>query len=100
MDEDRLAGTAKNIGGKVEEGLGRATGDVRTEVSGKARQVEGAAHDLFGHAKESAEAAAEAMRDSAATFEEAFRNAIETRPYTAVAAALAIGWIVGRLGRR
>jgi uncharacterized protein YjbJ (UPF0337 family) len=30
MDENRLYGTARNVGGKVEEGLGRATGDVKT----------------------------------------------------------------------
>ena len=29
MDENRVSGTAKNIGGKVEEGFGRFTGDTR-----------------------------------------------------------------------
>ena len=30
MDENRVTGTAKNLGGKVEEGLGRMTGDAQT----------------------------------------------------------------------
>jgi uncharacterized protein YjbJ (UPF0337 family) len=29
MDENRITGTAKNVGGKVEEGLGRIAGDAR-----------------------------------------------------------------------
>jgi len=35
MDEDRLYGTARNLGGKAEEGVGRVTGDVKTQVKGK-----------------------------------------------------------------
>ena len=27
MDENRVTGTAKNVGGKIEEGLGRIAGD-------------------------------------------------------------------------
>jgi uncharacterized protein YjbJ (UPF0337 family) len=46
MDENRIAGTAKNVGGKVEEGLGRVTGDAKTQARGQARQVEGDIQDL------------------------------------------------------
>ena len=35
MDEDRISGTARNVGGKIEEGVGRLTGDARTEIQGK-----------------------------------------------------------------
>ena len=37
MDENRVSGTAKNIGGKVEEGLGRFTGDTKTQAAGVAK---------------------------------------------------------------
>jgi uncharacterized protein YjbJ (UPF0337 family) len=30
MDEDRIWGTARNVGDKIEEGVGRLTGDART----------------------------------------------------------------------
>ena len=43
MDENRLSGTAKNIGGKLEEGIGQVTGDTKTQAEGIARQVSGAA---------------------------------------------------------
>jgi hypothetical protein len=39
------------------------------------------------------------MRQGASSLEETLRNTIETRPYTAVLAALAVGWLIGRTGR-
>ena len=37
MDEDRITGTARNVGGKVEEGIGRMTGNAQTQLKGHAR---------------------------------------------------------------
>jgi len=58
MNQDRLVGTAKNLGGKVEEGFGKATGDASTEASGKMKQVEGDLQDLYGQARQTAGQAA------------------------------------------
>ena len=52
MDENRVSGTAKNIGGKVEGGVGRFTGDTMTQAEGIAKQVSGAAQDMYGQARE------------------------------------------------
>jgi uncharacterized protein YjbJ (UPF0337 family) len=52
MDEDRFAGTAKNLGGHVEQGFGRTTGDVKTELEGKIKQATGAAQDVYVQAKD------------------------------------------------
>ena len=40
MDKDRIVGSAKDIGGKLEGAVGDATGDVRTQASGFAREAE------------------------------------------------------------
>src|SRR6516164_5997462 len=100
MNEDRMAGTARNIGGKVQEGFGRATGDAKTEAEGFANQIRGTAQDLYGQAREStsrlADDAGAAARRTASSFEVAIRNTVETQPYTAVVAALALGWLLGR----
>jgi uncharacterized protein YjbJ (UPF0337 family) len=88
MDEDRVTGTAKNVGGKIEEGFGRMTGNAQTQIKGQARQVAGAAEDLYGQAK-----------DAASGFTDVVRRTIEEQPYTAVAIALAIGWLLGRTHR-
>ena len=42
MNEDRVMGNAKNLGGQVEEEFGRATGDVKGQFQGNAKRVEGA----------------------------------------------------------
>jgi uncharacterized protein YjbJ (UPF0337 family) len=92
MNEDRIAGTARNIGGKLEEGVGRATRDIKEQVQGKLDQAAGTAQDLYGQT-------AEVARDTAVTFEEWLRDTIETKPYVAVAVALGIGWLIGRTHR-
>ena len=99
MNEDRVVGTARNVGGQLEEGFGRVTGDVKSQVEGKIKQATGAAQDLYGQARDAAGDAAKAVQERAAPLEEALRNTIENRPYTAVAFALAIGWFVGRMSR-
>jgi uncharacterized protein YjbJ (UPF0337 family) len=109
MNEDRFAGTARNVGGRVEQGFGRATGDMKAEAEGKIKQATGAAQDLYGQAKDAAgdaygqakevaRDAARSVQQHAAPMEEFLRNAIESRPYTSVAIALGIGWFVGRMG--
>jgi len=92
MDEDRISGTARNLSGKVEEGVGRTTGDVKTQLQGKLDQAAGAAQDLYGQA-------ADAARDTAATFDKWLRTTIETQPYTTAIVALGIGWLFGRMHR-
>lgn len=46
--EERAKATAKNIEGKVQDAVGKMTGDPSDQVAGKAKQVEAAAR----HAKE------------------------------------------------
>jgi uncharacterized protein YjbJ (UPF0337 family) len=92
MDEDRLYGTARNLGGTVEEGMGQATGDVKSQIRGKLDQAAGTAQDLYGQG-------ADAARDTAANLDKWLRTTIETQPYTTAIAALGIGWLLGRMHR-
>ena len=92
MDEDRLYGTARNLGGKVEEGIGQATGDVKTQIRGKLDRATGTAEDLYGQT-------ADAARDTAANLDSWLRTTIETQPYTTAIVALGIGWLLGRMHR-
>ena len=100
MNEDRFVGTGKNFAGRVEEAYGRTTGDVRRELEGKARQAEGAAQDLYGQVKDRAADAAEAVGEGVNRADDFLRDMIEQRPYTTAAVALAIGFLIGRFGRR
>jgi len=100
MNEDRIVGTARNLGGTVQEGVGRAVGDRQMQAEGMVDQVTGAAQNLYGQAKDTAAEAAAAVRGGAVTAEDYLRQTIEQRPYTAAFVALCIGWLIGRMGRR
>jgi uncharacterized protein YjbJ (UPF0337 family) len=99
MGENRVTGTAKNVGGKLEEGLGGVTGATTTQAEGIAKQVRGAAQDVYGQARDAASDMADTTRDTALSFEKLVRNTIETQPYTSVFVALGIGWLLGRMHR-
>ena len=51
-DDDRIEGSAKNLGGKIKEGFGKLTGDSKTEAEGKADQVEGKVQNTVGGIKD------------------------------------------------
>ena len=99
MDEHRATGTARQVGGKIEEGLGRAAGDASSQIRGVFDQAQGSAEKLYGEAKEAAGETARGVRTAAVSFEDIIRTTIEERPYTAAAIALGIGWLLGRTHR-
>jgi uncharacterized protein YjbJ (UPF0337 family) len=67
MDEDRIAGTARKLGGKVQEDVGRFTGDTQTQIKGMANQAAGTAQDLYGQAADAARDTAERSTSGSAT---------------------------------
>jgi uncharacterized protein YjbJ (UPF0337 family) len=99
MDENRTSGTAKNVGGKVEEGFGRVTGDAKTKAQGQMKQAEGSIQDLYGQAVDAAEDTIDAVRKMPASLDDTIRHYIENNPYTTAAIALGLGWLMGRLHR-
>ena len=78
MDENRIEGSARNLGGKVQEGV--------------VNQAAGTAQNLYGQS-------ADVARQTAGTLDSWLRNAIETQPYTTAIVALGIGWLLGRMHR-
>ena len=100
MTDDRIAGAAKNVGGRVEEAYGSVTGNAGSELRGKMRQAEGTAQDLYGQAKESVADAARVVQHTAEDAGDFVRDFIESRPYTTAFAALAVGFLIGRMGNR
>ena len=99
MDDNRVSGAAKNFGGKVEEGFGRATGDAKTTIQGQMRQAEGSIQELYGQAVDSAGDTIEAVRQMPASVDDSIRHYIESNPYTTAAIALGLGWLIGRSHR-
>ena len=52
-DQDRIEGAARNIGGKIKEGVGKLTGDEKLKAEGKADQVTGKVQNTIGGIKDS-----------------------------------------------
>lgn len=53
-DKDRVEGSAKNMGGKLKEGVGNVTGDSKMKTEGKADQAEGKVQNAVGGIKDKA----------------------------------------------
>jgi uncharacterized protein YjbJ (UPF0337 family) len=60
MDKDRIAGSAKEFGGRVEGAVGEMAGDAKTQASGRAREAAGTVQNLYGQAKDAASDATDA----------------------------------------
>jgi uncharacterized protein YjbJ (UPF0337 family) len=54
MDEDRVEGAAKNLGGKVKEGIGKVVGDEKLRREGQVDQVKGRTENAIGGIKDKA----------------------------------------------
>ena len=75
MDKDRIAGSAKEFGGRVEGAVGEMAGDAKTQASGRAREAAGSVQSLYGQAKDAARDAT----DAAASFaKDAYDNSGDT----------------------
>jgi uncharacterized protein YjbJ (UPF0337 family) len=78
MDKDRIVGSAKDFAGKVEGAVGDATGDTRTQASGRARETTGTVQNLYGQAKDAARDASDAAmgyaKDAYANSGDTFRD--------------------------
>jgi ElaB/YqjD/DUF883 family membrane-anchored ribosome-binding protein len=94
-----------NVMSDEREGTTRSVlNQARDQTVNVADQV--AAEDSYGQARDSASQVADAAgrsmrvaRNTASSSGDVVRNAIEIEPYTAVAIALGLGWLLGRMHR-
>lgn len=59
MSENKMEGTARDIGGKIESAVGNVTGDTKNQAQGKVDQVAGQAQKAYGNAKDAVSDAAD-----------------------------------------
>jgi uncharacterized protein YjbJ (UPF0337 family) len=72
---DRVEGTAREFGGRVQEAVGDVTGDSKTQAQGLYNQVSGQAQQATTQ----------------------FSDVVKAQPIVASLVALAIGYVLGRL---
>jgi ElaB/YqjD/DUF883 family membrane-anchored ribosome-binding protein len=90
---------ARSAGSEFNQGFG----EVKKQASDLAGEASDAARDIYEHARGKAadlgDSANDAAHEAAGSLERAIRNTIETQPYTAVAIAVGLGWLLGRAHR-
>lgn len=84
MNTDTLTGAATDLGGKLKEGLGTATGDKTLREEGKADQLGGKVQQRYGEAKDTVEDTLRPVIDQVRQF-------VRDRPF----AAAALGGVLG-----
>jgi len=99
MDENRVTATARNVGSKAQEAAVKLTGDAKLQTQGAVNEAAGDIEALYGEAKDTAGDVAQSVQQGAKVADDLFRRVIEERPYTTAVAALALGWVIGRMGR-
>ena len=52
MNEDQIKGKAKDIGGKIQEEVGKVTGSSEQQAKGRGKQVEGKVQEKTGDLKD------------------------------------------------
>jgi uncharacterized protein YjbJ (UPF0337 family) len=75
MDKDRIAGSARDFAGKVENTVGDVSGNAQTQAAGRAREAAGTVQNLYGQAKDAARDATDAAVSYA---KDAYENSGET----------------------
>lgn len=93
MDDNRIKGTATNIGGKVKDAVGGLTGDTKTQAEGKMDQVSGQLQDAYGSAKD-------AVREGASTFGAELDSFVSEKPMQSLLIAAGLGYLFARLTHR
>ena len=100
MSDDRIAGTVRSFGGKVQEGVGKATGDAKMEAKGMINDAAGAVQDAYGKASDAAMDGAQKVKEAAIEGHDILRKFVENNPHTATAIALGIGIFIGFAAHR
>jgi uncharacterized protein YjbJ (UPF0337 family) len=79
---DGFEGTAREMGGRVQQTVGEAVGDTKTQADGLYNQAAGRAQQVWGQAQEATDQVS---------------GAIRAQPLIATAIAVGIGYLLGRL---
>ena len=88
MDENRIDGAARNIGGKLQDAVGGLTGDTETQARGKLNEALGTVQNTMGSAA-----------DTASDWSESLAETAKERPLLALLAAVSVGYMLRLLTR-
>ena len=98
MDNDRIAGAAKDFAGKAESAVGDIAGDTKTQAAGRIREAGGKVQNLYGQAKDAASDATDAaMSFAKGPGTDAVVKMVHENPIGSLLTAGAIGFVLALL---
>jgi uncharacterized protein YjbJ (UPF0337 family) len=104
MEENRLEGAAREMGGNIKNAAGDLTGDSKLQAEGTVDQVVGTAQRTYGRVKDklasNANGAGSTIADQFGETSAFLGDTVAERPLTALLVAGAIGYVLAMLTRR
>jgi uncharacterized protein YjbJ (UPF0337 family) len=100
MTDERIEGRLRNVGGKVEEGFGKAVGDSATEMRGRFNQAAGAVQEAYGKSVDAAADGARSVKDAVVSGHDVVETFMKENPHTTALIALGIGLLIGYTAHR
>lgn len=100
MADERIEGRLRNIGGKAEEGFGKAVGDSATELQGRLKQAAGTVQETYGKTVDAAADGARSVKDAVVSGHDVVAKFMEENPHTTALIALGIGLLIGYTAHR
>ena len=98
MDENRVEGMARTIGGKAESFAGKITGDEKTRVDGAVDQLAGKAQKTYGKAKDAVQDVTgeygSSLLDQVEEYGDMIADKVDERPITSILIAAGIGFLL------
>lgn len=98
MDENRVEGMARTIGGKVEGVAGNLTGDKKLQADAMVDKVAGKAQKAYGNAKDTVRDVAgdygSGLLDTVEDYGDMLAEKVDERPITALLIAAGVGFLL------
>lgn len=95
MNQDRIEGSAKEFGGKIESAAGKLVGDTDTNLEGRFRQAEGSVQNAVGQAQDVIGSAAQSATAMASDTYDRAQRSVAANPTTGLLIAAAVGLMLG-----
>ncbi len=94
MNEDRMAGAASNLGGKIEKVVGGVIGDAGMQADGMIKQAKGQAQNLYGSAKDAVDSALDNAPPSVREGAEKAMHVVKAHPLLVALFAGTVGFAI------
>ena len=100
MTEERIEGQGTQLGGRLQQGLGKLTGDSKLQLDGSLNRAKGALLDGFGRAVDALDAQVDRAPESVRPQARKALSVAREKPLATMFGLAAVTFLLTRRGRR